>query len=178
LGVDPDFRKPLDPLRPAEEPLDVTIVLDRHDPVRMTQHERVVDDVGVVGRIRIPVPFEISKPPAVLAILSPIARSRRERLADVVRHDNDRAARTAVDRGGAQCGQDVRRGRRIHDGVVHEHDVELTIEPQRPHVPQDVLALRVHRPADGEHAGRAVGQRHAEVRLEVKRQAAAARPEF
>jgi hypothetical protein len=46
----------------------------------------------------------------------------------------------------------------VGDRVVDEHGVEAPAEPDRPHVPLDVLALGVELPADLEHAVRQVDQ--------------------
>ena len=68
--------------------------------------------------------------------------------------------------------------REVRDGVVDEDDVELSAEPQRPHVAFEVLALGVERAAEREHLGRDVGQRAVEARLQVRRVVPAARSEL
>ena len=80
--------------------------------------------------------------------------------------------------GGPERRENIVRFGGVHDGVVHQHHVELALQPQRPHVSRDVLAFRVDRAADGQHALRAIGQRQLEMRLEVRRQAASAGAEL
>ena len=64
--------------------------------------------------------------------------------------------------------------RHVDDSVVREHDVEAALEPQRPHVADDVLALRVQGSRQRQHRLGDVRERAGEPALEVARVVAAA----
>jgi hypothetical protein len=93
---------------------------------------------------------------------------RSERLANVVGKYGDRPAGAAVDRRGVERRPHGGWVRRIGDGVVDQHGIEVALEAQRTHVPDQVLTLRVELPADGQHRGSLVGQSESEVTLEVR----------
>ena len=61
---------------------------------------------------------------------------------------------------------------------MDEHDVEGALEPERPHVALEVLALGVERSAQREHLRREIREGAREPRLEVRRVVAASRPEL
>ena len=69
-----------------------------------------------------------------------------------------------------------RERRHVAHRIVHEHVIELAIQPQRAHVAGDVLGFRIDRAALRQHAFREIGQRQLELLLEVRREAAAAAP--
>ena len=97
---------------------------------------------------------------------------------NVVGENGDGSSRAAVDRRGPDRCLDLRRVGGTHDGIVHQHDVELSAEAQRPHVALEVLALRIDGPTHGQHSGRPVSQGQPVVTLEVKGEAPAAGPEL
>ena len=92
-----------------------------------------------------------------------------ERLLDEVRREDGRPARSRVRERRLDDGGEVLLGRHVHHRVVHEHDVERPAEAQGPHVPEDVLALRVELAAEREHLLREVGEGAAEAPLQVRR---------
>jgi len=95
----------------------------------------------------------------------------------VGRQDHD-ATGAHVRRGGLDRPPQVALAREVGDRVVGEHHVEHPPEAERPHVADEMLALRVQRPAEGEHLGRQVGQRALEAGLQVRGVVAAARAEL
>ena len=66
----------------------------------------------------------------------------------------------------------------VHDGVMYEHDIELTRQAQGSHVADEVLAAGVKRLTDGQHPGGTVGQREVEVCFQMRGQASASTSEL
>src|SRR5690349_12784002 len=89
------------------------------------------------------------------------------------------AAGPTVDEGRLDRSAQVGLRGHVTDGIVNEDAVELAPEPEGPHVPLDVLGLRVELPAPGEHARSRIDERHAaEVSFEVRSVVATAAPEL
>jgi len=80
-----------------------------------------------------------------------VAGARCERLSRVVRDEQRDAAGPGVRVGGAEAVAELVLGRHVRNGVVDEDRVERPPQPQRAHVAEDVLAVGVERPAQGEH---------------------------
>ena len=76
----------------------------------------------------------------------PCDGARRERLARAVGDEQRDAAGARVREGRPHAVAQVVLGRHVRDRVVHEHGVERPPEPERPHVAEDVLAVRIQRP--------------------------------
>ena len=55
----------------------------------------------------------------------------------------------------------------VADGVVHEDEIELSIQPDSSHVALHVLAFRIQRLAYFQHSGGRFDEHHAEPRLQM-----------
>jgi hypothetical protein len=78
--------------------------------------------------------------------------TRPEALPHEIGREERGAARPAMDEYGFGDTPQVFFRRDVANGVVNEHAVELAPQPDGPHVTFDVLAVRIQRTADGEHA--------------------------
>jgi hypothetical protein len=144
----------------------VAIVFHADRAVALPEQDGEVHQIGLVVGVGVPVPFEVAEPsPAV--VVSAVAGPRPEALPDEVRDEQGHAAGAEVNGGRLHGGPEVVARGHVVDGVVHEHRVELTAEPERPHVRLDVVAFGVDRPAEREHPRRQVGERHVEVALQM-----------
>ena len=150
-----------------EDALDVMVVDDARLLSRLTQKHREVDLVRRVRRVRVGHPFEVAQRSAVVTVVTAVRGAQGERLARVVRHEDGDAAGPRVRVSGRHAVGEHVLARHVRDRVVHEHDVEGPSEPQRAHVPEDVLAVRVQLAREREHLRREIGQRAREMRLQV-----------
>src|SRR5262249_42010550 len=101
------------------------------------------------------VPFPLKKPDAatVRAILAVDRRLRLEGLMHEVGDDDDATAHATMPECGRQCSLDGPFINCIHDRVVDEHEVELSVEVERSHVSEHMLAFGVELSANREHLG-------------------------
>ena len=176
--IEAGIREQPQPVGAIEETLDVAIVLDADGSVRIPHDIRIVHDVGRVGRVGIPHPFQIPEATRRPVMAAVIGHRRTEILPHEVRCEERNAAWLAVGKGGFDRLLQVGFRRHVTHGVVDEHRVELTPEAHGPHVALDVLAFRIERAADREHAFGQIDEHHLEARFQVGSIAAAAAPEL
>ena len=105
-----------------------------------------------------PGPLQVAQR-ATVAVLAAEPCIGLEGLANVVGHEEREAPRFAVRESGLDGSSQVAERRHVLDGVVNENRVEGPIEPQRAHVAEQMLAVRVQRPAHRQHLRRQIRQR-------------------
>ena len=104
---------------------------------------------------------------------------RLEILADVIRREQRDAAGPAMHKGGLDRPRDIGFAGQVRNRVVHEHRVELLIQPHGPHVADVMLAPRIELPAVREHAVRQIREHQPlHPMLHVRRVVAATRSQL
>ena len=115
------------------------------------EQEGEVDVVGRVGGIWVVRPLEVSQAAPVVSVVTAVTGSWYEQLPGRVGDEQGRTAGAQMHGHGLDGRAKVVLCRDVRDRVVHEHGIEGALEPQRPHVALEVLALGVQRPAQREH---------------------------
>src|ERR687891_732772 len=144
----------------------VAVLLDPNGAVLLAEQHRELDPVGLVVRIRIPVPLEVAQTLSSLVVAA-VAGPGREPFPNEVRDEQRHSARTEVVECRAHHRAKVVARRHVVDRVVDEDGIEREPQPERAHVALDVLALRVDRSAHRQHLRRHIRQRHLEAALQV-----------
>jgi hypothetical protein len=101
-----------------------------------------------------------------------------KRLSDVVRCDHDRPANAAMNARSLDGAAHVGFVGHVHDRIVNEHGIELTIEADCPHIALNVLEIRIEGLAHQQHPGGLVDECHTEVLLHMPGIVAASAPEL
>ena len=76
-----------------------------------------------------------------------------ERLGGVVGDEQGHTARAAMHESGLHRSPEVRLGRHVVDGIVHEDRIKRAAEAHLAHVTLEVFALGVDRSGSAEHGG-------------------------
>jgi hypothetical protein len=91
----PYVRQQFQPLVAAKKTLNMAVVLDARLAVALSQQVRVIDNVGAVGWVRIPGPFQVAQS-ALISIATTVIGAGSEVLPDMIRSEECGAAGPAV----------------------------------------------------------------------------------
>src|SRR5271169_4876790 len=98
VWFEPGVFEELHPLGAPEEAFDVAVVFDTQDTVALSEQVGIVDDIGGVGRVRIPSPCQVTQC-AMAAVVAAMACARPEIFPHMIRSEECGAPVPAVDKG-------------------------------------------------------------------------------